>query len=81
MDTETLHVRTGGDEVVLDLTRECAAFVRGKGDGLDMPNLGLLASPLTVQLKRAGGSVCWGATYSFPPALKNTAAMFKDKAD
>jgi hypothetical protein len=55
--------------------------VRGKGGGLDMPSLGLLASPLTVQLKRAGGSVCWGAAYSFPPALKNTAAMFKDKAD
>ena len=34
MDTETLHVRTGGREVVLDLTRECAAFVRGRGDGL-----------------------------------------------
>ena len=34
MDTQTLHLRTGGDEVVLDLTRECAAFVRGRGDGL-----------------------------------------------
>ncbi len=34
MDTETLHVRTGGHEVVHDLTRECSAFVRGRGDGL-----------------------------------------------
>jgi secondary thiamine-phosphate synthase enzyme len=32
--TTHLQVRTGGDEVVLDLTRRCADFVRGKGDGL-----------------------------------------------
>jgi hypothetical protein len=46
-----------------------------------MPNLGLLAPPVTVQLRRAGGTVCWGAAYSFPPASKNTAKIFKDKAD
>ncbi|WP_010147987.1 YjbQ family protein [Serinicoccus profundi] len=34
MQTLTLDVRTGGDEVVLDLTRECASFVEGRGDGL-----------------------------------------------
>lgn len=32
--TEQLQVRTGGEEVVRDLTRECADFVRGRGDGL-----------------------------------------------
>lgn len=55
--------------------------LRARGGGVDMPDLGSLASPLTVQLKRAGSSVCWGATYTFPPALKNTNELFKDKAD
>ncbi len=55
--------------------------VRGKGLGVDMPDLSLLTSPLTVQLKRAGGTVCWGAAYTFPPSLKNSATTFKDKAD
>jgi len=34
MKSETRTYRTGGDEVVLDLTRACAAFVDGRGDGL-----------------------------------------------
>jgi len=34
MDTETRHYRTGGSETVLDLTRDAAAYVDGKGDGL-----------------------------------------------
>ena len=34
MRSETRTYRTGGDEVVLDLTRDCAAFVDGRGDGL-----------------------------------------------
>jgi secondary thiamine-phosphate synthase enzyme len=34
MDSELLSVRTGDCEVVHDLTRDCAAFVRGRGDGL-----------------------------------------------
>ena len=34
MDTTTRQYRTGDREVVLDLTRDCAEFVRGKGDGL-----------------------------------------------
>jgi aldose sugar dehydrogenase len=56
-------------------------IVKAKGDNLAMPNLSLLASPLTVQLKRSGSSVCWGAVYSFPPAIKNDASQFKDAAD
>jgi glucose/arabinose dehydrogenase len=56
-------------------------ILRAKGLNLAMPNLGSLASALTVQLRRAGSSVCWGATYTFPPALKNTSELFKDKAD
>ena len=34
MDSETRQYRTGDREVVLDLTGDCADFVRGKGDGL-----------------------------------------------
>jgi hypothetical protein len=45
-----------------------------------MPVLAALASPVTVQLKNAAGT-CWGAQYSFPPAIKNDGLQFKDKAD
>ena len=34
MQTTTLTVRTGDREVVHDLTRDCAEFVHGRGDGL-----------------------------------------------
>jgi secondary thiamine-phosphate synthase enzyme len=34
MDTETRSYRTGSAEAVLDLTRDAAAYVAGKGDGL-----------------------------------------------
>jgi secondary thiamine-phosphate synthase enzyme len=34
MDSETRSYRTGGREVVLDLTADAAAFVSGRGDGL-----------------------------------------------
>src|SRR6185295_2718934 len=34
MDSETRQYRTGDREVVRDLTRDCAAYVAGRGDGL-----------------------------------------------
>ncbi len=34
MDSETFDLRTGTSETVLDITRQCADFVEGKGDGL-----------------------------------------------
>lgn len=34
MDTETRTFRTGDRDVVLDLTRDCARFAAGRGDGL-----------------------------------------------
>ena len=34
MDSETRSYRTGSEEVVLDITDDCADFVRGRGDGL-----------------------------------------------
>jgi secondary thiamine-phosphate synthase enzyme len=34
MESMTLELRTGSDEVVLDLTDDCRDFVSGRGDGL-----------------------------------------------
>ena len=34
METEVREYDTGDREVVLDITGDCAAFVRGRGDGL-----------------------------------------------
>ena len=34
MDSEILSFRTGGEERVLDITRDCADFASGRGDGL-----------------------------------------------
>jgi secondary thiamine-phosphate synthase enzyme len=34
MDSDTLSFRTGGEERVLDITRDCADFASGRGDGL-----------------------------------------------
>ncbi|GGO69209.1 YjbQ family protein [Nocardioides deserti] len=34
MDSETRDYRTGGEDTVLDLTRDCADYVSGRGDGL-----------------------------------------------
>ena len=34
MDSQTIDVHTGGTETVRDLTRPCADFVAGRGDGL-----------------------------------------------
>ena len=34
MDSIVFDVRTGGTSVVRDLTRECADFAQGRGDGL-----------------------------------------------
>ena len=34
MDSQTIDLRTGSSETVLDITRHCAEFADGKGDGL-----------------------------------------------
>ena len=34
MKSETREYRTGADDVVLDITDDCAEFVSGAGDGL-----------------------------------------------
>ena len=54
--------------------------INGKGPNLPLPNLSLLTSPLTVQLRSESGG-CWGAVYTFPPSLKQLPEIFKDRAD
>jgi secondary thiamine-phosphate synthase enzyme len=34
MDSELIHVPTGRTDAVVDLTRQCAEYVAGRGDGL-----------------------------------------------
>jgi hypothetical protein len=53
---------------------------KGKGLNLDMPNIGMLTGPLDVRLHNTTGTVCWGATYSFP-FLSHGPTKLKDKAD
>src|SRR4030095_11577325 len=55
--------------------------LQASGDNLDLPDLADLASPLTVQLRRTGSSVCWGARYSFPPARRKGGFLFRDHSD
>lgn len=53
---------------------------KGKGLNLDMPSVGGLTSPVTVQLHRSDDPLCWSATYS-APFIKQNSEQFKDKAD
>jgi cysteine-rich repeat protein len=53
-------------------------LVKGKGAGLDVPDLDALTSPVTVQLGNPSG--CWEATYG-TRVLKAEPAEFKAKAD
>ena len=54
---------------------------KASGANLDLPDLGSLTSPVTVQLRRSGSAVCWGAQYSFPPAHRHDGARFRDRSD
>jgi uncharacterized repeat protein (TIGR01451 family) len=56
-------------------------FVKGRGVPLPMPDLPTLSSPVVVQVKNLESGACWEAVYSFPPAIKAGAAVFKDRAD
>ena len=71
--TQGIILRAGDD-------RKAKIIVKGKGDNLDMPALGALAGPITMNLHQSSGLVCWGATYS-SPFLRQDSAIFKDRAD
>jgi hypothetical protein len=60
--------------------RRAKILVKGKGDNVDMPTLGALAGPITMQLHQSSGGVCWSATYS-SPFLRQDSSIFKDRAD
>jgi hypothetical protein len=53
---------------------------KGRGANLDMPGVSALTGPIDVQLRKVGGSPCWGARYS-APFLKHAAGVLKDRAD
>ena len=54
-------------------------LVNVKGALFDMPDLGAIQQPLTIQIQNTSG-LCWEAVYSAPPK-KQTPEQFKDKAD
>jgi hypothetical protein len=51
--------------------------VKGRGANLHMPGLGLFV-PVTVQLHRADGDPCWGATFLLPS--RNAPGRFKTRS-
>ena len=53
-------------------------LLKGKGSGTNVPAPASLTGTVDVQLQKANGSPCWGATYS-PPFLKSDATNFKAK--
>jgi hypothetical protein len=55
--------------------------VKGKGAALPDVPVSSLTSPVTLQIRPSNGSVCFGSTFSFPPAVKNDGVQFKDKGD
>jgi cysteine-rich repeat protein len=54
-------------------------MLKGKGPALRLPLTGLLASPITVQLRRPNGP-CWEAVFSAPFAAQDERS-FKAKSD
>jgi cysteine-rich repeat protein len=74
----------GAAQVVLQRGRREGAtriVFKASGGNLDLPDLASLASPVTVQLRRAGSPVCWGAQYTFPPDRRHDEAHFRDRSD
>jgi len=69
-----------GLRLIAGADRRAKILVKGKGDNVDMPTLGALAGPITMQLHQSSGGVCWSATYS-SPFLRQDSSIFKDRAD
>src|SRR5262249_36789979 len=71
--TQSILLKGGAD-------RKAKIIVKGKGANLNMPTLGSLTGPITMQLQQSSGNHCWGATYT-APFLRQDAEIFKDRAD
>jgi hypothetical protein len=71
---------TQGVRLIAGADRRAKILVKGKGENVDMPTLGALAGPITMQLHQSSGAVCWSATYS-SPFLRQDSSLFKDRAD
>jgi hypothetical protein len=69
---QSLFLKAGSDA-------KASIVLQAKGNALDMPALGVLASPLTAQLL-GGPGVCWEAVYRAPFAI-DTAKQLKAKSE
>jgi len=75
------HTPDGASQILLQHGRRRHAkivFVAG-GTNLDTPAPAELESPLTVQLRRSGSRVCWGASFDFA-AGKHEGGRFRDRS-
>lgn len=55
------------------------AVLKGKGDNLPDPTLGVLPPPVTVQLHNEDGGLCVEAVYNEADVIENDAVQFKGK--
>jgi hypothetical protein len=62
------------------LAGKASIQVKGKGGLLGVTPLGPLTGPLSVQLRRRDGGICFGTTFS-APFTKDDGVTLKDKAD
>jgi hypothetical protein len=62
------------------LAAKASMKVRGKGANLETPNPAGFTGPITVQLQRADGAICFETTFS-APFKKNEGGSFADVAD
>lgn len=62
------------------LAGKASMKVRGKGANLDTPDPTTFTGPITVQLQRADGAICFETTFS-APFKKNAGGSFADVAD
>jgi hypothetical protein len=68
-------------QLVAGVDGKAKIAVKGKGTALPDVPLASLASPVTLQIRSSNAGICFGSTFSFPPAVKSTAEQFKDKGD
>ncbi len=71
---QALKLKAGG-------TGKASVAIKAKGALLQVPDISALTGgPITVQLRRAGASVCWQAVFH-TPFTKNDGVVFNDKSD
>ncbi len=59
---------------------KAAVVFKGKGASLDIPDPGLVAGPVDVQLHKSDDTLCWGARFG-APFQRDEGGVLKDKSD